>query len=104
MKCIDLTKSDDYFFEILQLLVIVGTKLQVIITSMALQIQDRSTVVQGTPVVKPNDQLFWFSRPRWILYLIHFTLFQVPFTTLSFLCYNTLQIAIFTISKNFHII
>jgi mlo protein len=85
-----LTKSDDYFFEIstFQLLVIVGTKLQVIITTMALQIQDRSAVVQGTRVVKPNDQLFWFSRPRWILYLIHFTLFQVPFTTFSFLCYS----------------
>ncbi|XP_057844852.2 MLO-like protein 12 [Cryptomeria japonica] len=61
------------------LLVIVGTKLQVIITTMALQIQDRNSVVQGTPVVKPNDQLFWFSRPRWILYLIHFTLFQNAF-------------------------
>ena len=85
-----MTKSDDYFFEIstFQLLVIVGTKLQVIITTMALQIQDISAVVQGTPVVKPNDQLFWFSRPRWILYLIHFTLFQVPFTTFSFLCYS----------------
>ncbi|GLJ17824.1 hypothetical protein SUGI_0311700 [Cryptomeria japonica] len=58
------------------LLVIAGTKLQVIITTMALQIQDRNAVVQGPPVVEPNDQLFWFSRPRWILYLIHFTLFQ----------------------------
>ncbi|GLJ17825.1 hypothetical protein SUGI_0311720 [Cryptomeria japonica] len=66
------------------LLVIVGTKLQVIVSTMALQIQDRNAVVQGPPVVEPNDQLFWFSRPRWILYLIHFTLFQ-----------NALQFAFF---------
>ncbi|KAH9311330.1 hypothetical protein KI387_026365, partial [Taxus chinensis] len=61
------------------ILLIVGTKLQVIITTMALQIQDTNPVVQGAPVVKPNDQLFWFGRPHWILYLIHFTLFQNAF-------------------------
>lgn len=44
---------------------------------MALDIQDRNPVVQGAPVVKPNDRLFWFGRPKLILYLIHFTLFQV---------------------------
>ncbi|GLJ51572.1 hypothetical protein SUGI_1096130 [Cryptomeria japonica] len=53
--------------------------LQVIITKMALDIQDRNPVVQGAPVVKPNDQLFWFGRPQMILYLIHFTLFQSAF-------------------------
>ncbi|GLJ51584.1 hypothetical protein SUGI_1096340 [Cryptomeria japonica] len=61
------------------ILLIVGTKLQVIITKMALDIQDRNPVVQGAPVVKPNDQLFWFGRPQIILYLIHFTLFQSAF-------------------------
>ncbi|XP_059069145.1 MLO-like protein 6 [Cryptomeria japonica] len=61
------------------ILLIVGTKLQVIITRMALDIQDRNPVVQGAPVVKPNDQLFWFGRPKLILYLIHFTLFQSAF-------------------------
>ncbi|XP_057861840.2 MLO-like protein 6 [Cryptomeria japonica] len=60
-------------------LLIVGTKLQVIITRMALDIQDRNPVVQGAPMVKPNDQLFWFGRPKLILYLIHFTLFQSAF-------------------------
>ncbi|GLJ51550.1 hypothetical protein SUGI_1095670 [Cryptomeria japonica] len=66
-------------FTPLIILLIVGTKLQVIITKMALDIQDRSPVVQGAPLVKPNDQLFWFGRPKLILYLIHFTLFQSAF-------------------------
>ncbi|GLJ51551.1 hypothetical protein SUGI_1095700 [Cryptomeria japonica] len=66
-------------FTPLIILLIVGSKLQVIITRMALDIQDRNPVVQGTPVVKPNDQLFWFGRPKLILYLILFTLFQSAF-------------------------
>ncbi|GLJ51588.1 hypothetical protein SUGI_1096390 [Cryptomeria japonica] len=61
------------------ILLIVGTKLQVIITRMALDIQDRNPAVQGALVVKPKDQLFWFGRPKLILYLIHFTLFQSAF-------------------------
>lgn len=44
---------------------------------MATQIQDRTSVVKGAPVVEPNNKLFWFNRPEWILYLIQFTLFQV---------------------------
>ncbi|XP_057873962.2 MLO-like protein 6 [Cryptomeria japonica] len=61
------------------ILLIVGTKLQVIITKMALDIQDTNPVVRGAPVVNPNDQLFWFKRPRLILHLIHFSLFQSAF-------------------------
>ena len=55
----------------------VGTKLQVIITKMGLSIQERGGVVKGTPLVQPGDDLFWFNRPRLIIYLIHFVLFQV---------------------------
>ncbi|XP_057873955.2 MLO-like protein 9 [Cryptomeria japonica] len=46
---------------------------------MALDIQDRNPVVRGAPVVNPNDQLFWFKRPRLILHLIHFSLYQSAF-------------------------
>ncbi|GLJ51583.1 hypothetical protein SUGI_1096330 [Cryptomeria japonica] len=46
---------------------------------MALDIQERNPVVQGAPVVNPNDQLFWFKRPRLILHLIHFSLFESAF-------------------------
>lgn len=61
------------------IILFVGTKLQVIITKMGLSIQERGEVVQGVPVVQPGDNLFWFNRPRLILYLINFVLFQNAF-------------------------
>ncbi|XP_038902930.1 MLO-like protein 6 [Benincasa hispida] len=61
------------------IVLLVGTKLQVIITKMALRIQERGEVVKGVPVVEPGDDLFWFNRPRLILYLINFVLFQNAF-------------------------
>eukprot|EP01018_Ginkgo_biloba_P029335 Gb_05044 [translate_table: standard] len=63
----------------------VGMKLQVIITEMALEIQDRHAVVKGTPVVEPSNKRFWFGRPQLILFLIHFTLFQNAFQIAFFL-------------------
>lgn len=44
---------------------------------MGLRIQERSDVVKGAPVVQPGDDLFWFNRPRLILFLIHIVLFTV---------------------------
>ncbi|KAK8604827.1 hypothetical protein V6N13_082296 [Hibiscus sabdariffa] len=46
---------------------------------MGLRIQERGEVVKGVPVVHPGDDLFWFNRPRLILYLINFVLFQNAF-------------------------
>ncbi|KAL5581220.1 hypothetical protein UlMin_013662 [Ulmus minor] len=60
-------------------ILLVGTKLQVIITKMGLRIQERGEVVKGVPVVQLGDDLFWFNRPRLILYLINFVLFQNAF-------------------------
>ncbi|KAL0432794.1 UNVERIFIED_CONTAM: MLO protein1 [Sesamum latifolium] len=57
----------------------VGTKLELVIMEMAQQIQDRATVVRGAPLVEPTNNFFWFNRPQWILFLIHFTLFQYEF-------------------------
>ncbi|XP_043709695.1 MLO-like protein 9 [Telopea speciosissima] len=57
----------------------VGTKLQSIIIQMALEIQERHAVVQGIPLVKVSDKHFWFSRPKLVLFLIHFVLFQNAF-------------------------
>nr|DAD39183.1 TPA_asm: hypothetical protein HUJ06_013506 [Nelumbo nucifera] len=54
----------------------VGTKLQSIITTMALEIQERHAVVQGIPLVQVTDRHFWFHWPQLVLYLIHFVLFQ----------------------------
>ncbi|KAG6665654.1 MLO-like protein 6 [Carya illinoinensis] len=61
------------------IILLVGTKLLVIITKMGLRIQDRGHVVRGAPVVQLGDDLFWFGRPRFILFLIHFVLFQNAF-------------------------
>ncbi|RWW06065.1 hypothetical protein GW17_00030633 [Ensete ventricosum] len=63
--------------EIRYVILLVGTKLQVIITRMAVNIMERGDVVKGVPVVQPADDLFWFNRPRLLLFLIHFVLFQV---------------------------
>ncbi|KAI4373523.1 hypothetical protein MLD38_011642 [Melastoma candidum] len=60
-------------------ILLVGTKLQVIITKMGLRIQERGEVVKGVPVVEPGDDLFWFNRPHLILCLINFVLFQNAF-------------------------
>ncbi|XP_042507053.1 MLO-like protein 8 isoform X2 [Macadamia integrifolia] len=57
----------------------VGTKLQSIIIQMALEIQERHAVVQGIPLVKVSDKHFWFGRPKLVLFLIHFVLFQNAF-------------------------
>nr|GMD64514.1 MLO-like protein 6 [Ipomoea batatas] len=61
------------------IILLVGTKLQVIITKMGLRIQERGEVVKGVPVVEPGDDLFWFNCPRLILFLINFVLFQNAF-------------------------
>nr|GEW46432.1 MLO-like protein 6 [Tanacetum cinerariifolium] len=69
------------------IVLLVGTKLQVIITKMGLMIQERGAVVKGPPLVQPTDDLFWFKRPQLLLYLIHFVLFQ-----------NAFQLAFFALS------
>ncbi|KAG8371350.1 hypothetical protein BUALT_Bualt13G0078600 [Buddleja alternifolia] len=56
-----------------------GTKLEVIMARMAMQITDQNTVIKGTPLVKPNNNLFWFKRPQLVLTLIHFVLFMNAF-------------------------
>ncbi|KAI7733086.1 hypothetical protein M8C21_033491 [Ambrosia artemisiifolia] len=68
----------------LVVILLIGTKLQVIITKMGLSIQERGEVVQGVPVVQTGDDLFWFNRPRLILYLINFVLFQNAFQVAFF--------------------
>lgn len=55
----------------------VGTKLQAILTRMAIEITDRHQVVQGIPLVQVSDKFFWFGKPHLVLHLIHFALFQV---------------------------
>lgn len=47
-----------------------------IVMKMALQL-DKQTVVKGVPPVQPNDDLFWFGKPKLVLFLLHLTFFQV---------------------------
>ncbi|PIA58969.1 hypothetical protein AQUCO_00400079v1 [Aquilegia coerulea] len=74
----------------LVIILLVGTKLQVIITQMGVQIQDKGDVIRGVPIVKPNDNLFWFNQPQFILSLIHFVLFQNAFQ-LGFFAWTTYE-------------
>ncbi|CAL5411308.1 unnamed protein product [Camellia sinensis] len=69
----------------LVMLLIVGTKLQSIITQMCLDSNDKSNVVRGTLLVRPSDHFFWFGQPKLLLHLMHFILFQ-----------NSFQLAFFT--------
>ncbi|KAI3456216.1 hypothetical protein Pfo_012879 [Paulownia fortunei] len=69
----------------LVMLLLVGTKLQGIITKMCLDSNDKSHVIRGTLLVKPSDHFFWFDRPKFLLHLIHFISFQ-----------NSFQLAFFT--------
>ncbi|PQQ04305.1 MLO-like protein 12 [Prunus yedoensis var. nudiflora] len=67
------------------MLLLVGTKLQGIITKMCLDSHDKSHVVRGTLLVKPSNHFFWFNWPQLLLHLLHFILFQ-----------NSFQLAFFT--------
>ncbi|KAB5540691.1 hypothetical protein DKX38_013665 [Salix brachista] len=80
------------------IIVLVGTKLQVIITKMGHRIQERGEVVKGVPVVQLGDDLFWLNRPRLVLYLINFVLFQNAFQ-LAFFAWSWYE---FGIKSCFH--
>ncbi|KAM1695435.1 hypothetical protein ACFXTI_029511 [Malus domestica] len=80
------------------IILLVGTKLQVIITKMGLRIQERGEVVKGLLVVQPGDDLFWFNRPRLILYFINFVLFQNAFQ-LAFFAWSWYE---FSLKSCFH--
>ncbi|WOL02403.1 MLO-like protein 1 [Canna indica] len=61
------------------LLLAVGTKLEHIITQLAHEVAEKHSAIEGQLVVTPSDDLFWFHRPRIVLFLIHFILFQNAF-------------------------
>ncbi|XP_028797065.1 MLO-like protein 8 [Neltuma alba] len=69
----------------LAIIMAVGTKLQVILAKMALEITEKHAVVQGIPLVQGSDKYFWFGRPQLVLHLIHFALFQNAFQITYFL-------------------
>ncbi|XP_031387617.1 MLO-like protein 3 isoform X1 [Punica granatum] len=77
----------------LLVVLVLGTKLEVIVAKMALQLRDKNVVIKGSPLVQPNDNLFWFSHPQYVLTLLHFTLFMNAFE-IAFFIWVTLQFGI----------
>lgn len=67
-----------------QLVLLVGTKLQHIIATLALE-SAGITGYNQVAKLKPRDELFWFKKPELLLSLIHFVLFQVT-TNLLIIC------------------
>ncbi|XP_059456705.1 MLO-like protein 1 [Corylus avellana] len=61
------------------LLLAVGTKLEHVISQLAHEVAERHVAIEGDLVVQPSDAHFWFGRPRIVLFLIHFILFQNSF-------------------------
>ncbi|KAI8016518.1 MLO-like protein 1 [Camellia lanceoleosa] len=61
------------------LLLAVGTKLEHVISQLAHEVAEKHVAIEGELVVQPSDDHFWFHRPRIVLYLIHFILFQNAF-------------------------
>lgn len=62
----------------MQLLLLVGAKLEHIITRLA-QEGNIDKADYESAEVKPSDDHFWFGRPGTVLHLIHFILFQNSF-------------------------
>lgn len=75
-----------------QLLLAVGTKLEHVITQLAHEVAEKHIAIEGELVVQPSDEHFWFAKPRIILFLIHFILFQNAFEIAFFfwiwVCYH----------------
>ncbi|OQU85157.1 hypothetical protein SORBI_3004G182300 [Sorghum bicolor] len=61
------------------LLLVLGSKMEHIITELALEVAQKHTAIEGVLVVTPSDELFWFHRPKLVLLLIHIILFQNAF-------------------------
>ncbi|OMO74247.1 Mlo-related protein [Corchorus capsularis] len=66
------------------LVMLVGTKLQHVVSTLALDIKEQT----GPPTaaqVKPRDDLFWFRKPEILLRLIQFIIFQNAFEMATFI-------------------
>ncbi|PIA48961.1 hypothetical protein AQUCO_01300084v1 [Aquilegia coerulea] len=61
------------------LLLLVGAKLEHIISKLAEEVAERKTNDPRALPMNPSDKHFWFGRPAIVLYLIHFILFQNAF-------------------------
>lgn len=65
------------------LVMLVGTKLQHVVSLLALEIAEPRSPSAGTQL-KPRDELFWFGKPEILLRLIQFISFQNAFEMATF--------------------
>ncbi|XLU31480.1 hypothetical protein S245_067546, partial [Arachis hypogaea] len=65
------------------LVLLVGTKLQHVIATLALENAGITGYFSGSKL-RPRNELFWFNKPELLLSLIHFILFQNAFKLASF--------------------
>lgn len=68
----------------LLVVLIIGMKLQHVIATLALEHSGVNGPFVGV-LLKPRDQLFWFNRPKFLLYIIHFILFESAFELATFI-------------------
>lgn len=64
-----------YYSFSIQLVLLVGTKLQHVIATLTLENAGITGFFSGAKL-RPRDDLFWFKKPELLLSLIHFVLFQ----------------------------
>lgn len=66
------------------LLFAVGTKLEHVVIKLAHGVAEKHTAIDGVFVVKPSNRYFWFGKPKFLLYLIQFIIFQNAFEVAFF--------------------
>ncbi|XP_050208744.1 MLO-like protein 4 isoform X2 [Mercurialis annua] len=66
------------------LVMLVGTKLQHVVSTLALEVMEQ-TGPSIADQVKPRDDLFWFGKPEILLRLIQFIIFQNAFEMATFI-------------------
>ncbi|XP_050248403.1 MLO-like protein 12 isoform X3 [Quercus robur] len=69
----------------LVIVLVVGTKLEVTLTKMSMESCKENPVTQGTFLVKPSDDYFWFGQPNWLLHLLQLNLIQNSFQLAFFI-------------------
>ncbi|KAH1237695.1 MLO-like protein 4 [Glycine max] len=66
------------------LVMLIGTKLQHVVSTLALEIMEQTGPSARTQV-KPRDELFWFKKPDILLWVIQFVIFQNAFEMATFI-------------------
>ncbi|XP_010492228.1 PREDICTED: MLO-like protein 4 [Camelina sativa] len=67
------------------LVMLVGTKLEHVVSKLALEVKEQQTGTTNGAQVKPRDGLFWFGKPEILLRLIQFIIFQNAFEMATFI-------------------